>query len=281
MVVGPYVCAVVRIWRPIGCPKCWTWTSGKHRRHSGNRWLLRPRCWFFRKRDDSRSRIYQLIYNLDHGVEHQRPRGRPACQGTRSSDWRDFDRSSRGRAARTTRQGDRGHEGPSASRGAGRDPPPLRRLAGARHPNRAADSRLRRARVACLMVIDTTALVAMLSDEPEAQRFETAVEAAHVRLMSTASYLETAIVIETRFGEPGGRELDLWLHRAAVELVGVDSGQADAARVAYRIYGKGRHRAGLNYGDCFSYALAKVSGQPLLFKGDDFARTDIRGGLAS
>jgi ribonuclease VapC len=129
------------------------------------------------------------------------------------------------------------------------------------------------------MVIDTSALVAMLSDEPEAERFETAVEADPVRLMSTASYLETAIVIETRFGEPGGRELDLWLHRAAVDLVGVDSDQADAARVAYRMYGKA-HRAGLNYGDCFSYALAKVSGQPLLFKGDDFARTDIRGVLA-
>jgi ribonuclease VapC len=130
------------------------------------------------------------------------------------------------------------------------------------------------------MVIDTSALVAMLNNEPEAERFETAVEADHVRLMSTASYLETAIVIETRLGEPGGRELDLWLHRAAVDLVGVDSDQADAARVAYRMYGKGRHRAGLNYGDCFSYALVKVSGQPLLFKGDDFALTDIRGVLA-
>jgi ribonuclease VapC len=130
------------------------------------------------------------------------------------------------------------------------------------------------------MVIDTSALVAMLSDEPQAERFETAVEVDLVRLMSTASYLETAIVIETRFGEPGGRELDLWLHRAAVDLVAVDSDQADAARVAYRMYGKGRHRAGLNYGNCFSYALAKVSGQPLLFKGDDFARTDIRVVLA-
>ncbi|MBV8182689.1 MAG: type II toxin-antitoxin system VapC family toxin [Mycobacterium sp.] len=125
------------------------------------------------------------------------------------------------------------------------------------------------------MVIDTSALVAMLNDEPEAERFEAAVEVDHVRLMSTASYLETAIVIETRLGEPGGRELDLWLHRVAVDLVSVEADQADAARVAYRLYGKGRHRAGLNYGDCFSYALAKVSGQPLLFKGDDFARTDI------
>ncbi len=125
------------------------------------------------------------------------------------------------------------------------------------------------------MVIDTSALVAMLSDEPEAEPFEAAVEADHVRLMSTASYLETAIVIETRFGEPGGRELDLWLHRAAVQLVGVDADQANSARVAYRRYGRGRHRANLNYGDCFSYALAKVSGHPLLFKGDDFAQTDI------
>src|SRR6202042_3246343 len=104
------------------------------------------------------------------------------------------------------------------------------------------DSRLQRARVACLMVIDASALVTMLTDEPEAERFEAAVGANDIRLMSTASYLETAIVIETRFGEPGGRELDLWLHRAAVALVGADVVQADAARVAYRMYGKGRHR---------------------------------------
>ncbi|BBZ39088.1 type II toxin-antitoxin system VapC family toxin [Mycobacterium conspicuum] len=126
------------------------------------------------------------------------------------------------------------------------------------------------------MVIDTSALVAMLTDEPEAEHLELAVETDQVRLMSVASYVETAIVIETRFGDPGGRELDLWLHRAAVDLVNVDSDQADIARVAYRTYGKGRHRAGLNYGECFSYALAKISGQPLLFKGDDFAHTDIR-----
>jgi len=125
------------------------------------------------------------------------------------------------------------------------------------------------------MVIDTSALVVMLNDEPEAERFEAAVEADRTRLMSTASYLESAIVIETRFGEPGGRELDLWLHRAAVDLVAFDADQADVARVAYRTYGNGRHRAGLNYGDCFSYALAKVSNQPLLFKGDDFSQTDI------
>ena len=125
------------------------------------------------------------------------------------------------------------------------------------------------------MVIDTSALVAMLNDEPEAERFELAVESDPVRMMSTASYLETAIVIDTRFGEPGGRELDLWLHRAGVDLVAAHVEQVDFARAAYRRYGKGRHRAGLNYGDCFSYALAKISGEPLLFKGDDFAHTDI------
>lgn len=125
------------------------------------------------------------------------------------------------------------------------------------------------------MVIDTSAMVAMLSDEPEAARFETAVAADPVRLMSAASYLEAAIVIETRFGEAGGRELDLWLHRAGVDLVAVAADQAEAARVAYRRFGKGRHPAGLNFGDCFSYALAKISGQPLLFNGDDFVHTDI------
>lgn len=125
------------------------------------------------------------------------------------------------------------------------------------------------------MVIDTSALVAMLGDEPEAARMEAAVEADPVRLMATASYVETAIVVEARFGEPGGRELDLWLHRANVDLVAVSAEQADAARVAYRRYGKGRHRAALNFGDCFGYALARISGQPLLYKGDDFGHTDI------
>jgi ribonuclease VapC len=125
------------------------------------------------------------------------------------------------------------------------------------------------------MVIDTSALVAMLSDEPEAQGFEAMVEADPVRLMSTATAVETAIVIDCRFGESGGRELDLWLHRAAVSLVAVDVAQWEAARRAYHRYGKGRHPAGLNYGDCFSYALSAVSGEPLLCKGNDFTRTDV------
>jgi ribonuclease VapC len=127
------------------------------------------------------------------------------------------------------------------------------------------------------MVIDTSALVAMFANEPEAAAFEAAVEADATRLMSTASFLEAAILIETRYGEPGGRELDLWIHRAEVSLVPVDTDQVEIARNAYRRFGKGRHPAGLNFADCFAYALVVVSGEPLLFKGDDFSRTDVRG----
>lgn len=115
----------------------------------------------------------------------------------------------------------------------------------------------------------------MLTDEPEADQFEAAIEADPVRLMSTATYLEISIVIESRYGEVGGRELDLWLHRAAIDLVAVHPEHAHRARVAYRQYGKGRHPAALNYGDCFSYALSRISGEPLLFRGDDFPRTDV------
>ncbi|SRR6266508_5427529 len=131
------------------------------------------------------------------------------------------------------------------------------------------------------MVIDTSALVAMLSDEPGAETLEAAVEEDLVRLMSTASLLETAIVIESRYGESGGRELDLWLHRARVDLVPVSVEHAETARLAYRQFGKGRHPAGLNYGDCFAYALAKVSAETLLFKGNDFTRTDIASATGS
>jgi ribonuclease VapC len=87
--------------------------------------------------------------------------------------------------------------------------------------------------------------------------------------------LEAAMVVETRLGCPGGGELDLWLHKAGVEIGAVDAEQADLARRAWRRFGKGRHPAGLNYGNCFSYALAKRTGEKLLYKGEDFSRTDI------
>jgi ribonuclease VapC len=89
--------------------------------------------------------------------------------------------------------------------------------------------------------------------------------------------LEAPIVIESRKGEAGGRELDLLIYRAAIEIVAVDQDQAEIARLAWRRFGKGRHPAGLNYGDCFAYALAKSRRLPLLFQGDDFSQTDITG----
>ena len=125
------------------------------------------------------------------------------------------------------------------------------------------------------MVLDTSALLVILLDEPESLKFRLAVEADPVRLVSAASLLETAIVIETRFGESGGRELDLLVHKADIHVVSVDLEQVEIARHAFRHFGKGRHPAGLNYGDCFSYALSQASGEPLLFKGEDFTKTDI------
>lgn len=125
------------------------------------------------------------------------------------------------------------------------------------------------------MIIDTSAVVAIALNEPEAESYEQKVVDAPRRFMSAATVLEIAIVIEARLGEAGAAELDLWLHKAGVEIIAVDADQIAAARRAWRSYGKGRHPAGLNYGDCFSYALAKTRNEPLLFKGDDFSRTDI------
>lgn len=129
------------------------------------------------------------------------------------------------------------------------------------------------------MVLDTSALLALLLDEPEAEEFRTAVEEDSTRLVSAATLLETALVIEARKGEPGGRELDALIDKADVIVVPVDAEHVSEARRAYRRFGKGRHEAGLNFGDVFAYALARSAGEPLLFKGTDFAKTDIRRAL--
>jgi ribonuclease VapC len=126
------------------------------------------------------------------------------------------------------------------------------------------------------MVIDTSAVAAILFDEPDAAALEGKIADDPVRLMSAATLLEAAIVIEARLGDAGGREFDLWLHRAEIEILGVDAEQADLARRAWRHFGRGGHPAGLNYGDCFSYALAATRDEPLLFKGDDFTKTDVK-----
>ena len=125
------------------------------------------------------------------------------------------------------------------------------------------------------MVIDTSALVAILQDEPERRAFNRAIEAAERLAMSAASFVEVSMIIESRFGSDGIRDLDLFIAKANIELVPVDAEQAHIARTAFRDYGKRRHRAGLNFGDCFSYALAKALDEPLLFKGRDFSSTDI------
>ena len=129
------------------------------------------------------------------------------------------------------------------------------------------------------MVIDTSALVAILFGEPEALSFSRAVADESRKLISAFNALETGIVVEARKGEAGGRELDLLLHRSQIEIVAMNADQADLARTAWRKFGKGSHLAGLNIGDCCAYALAKYSGEPLLFKGNDFGQTDIRAAI--
>ena len=125
------------------------------------------------------------------------------------------------------------------------------------------------------MIIDTSAILAVLFGEPDAGRYERAIAGALHCRMSVANFLETAIVLESRSGSAGGDELDLFLDRAPVELVPVTADHAQAARRAWQRFGRGNHPAELNFGDCFAYALAEAAGEPLLFKGRDFALTDI------
>ena len=129
------------------------------------------------------------------------------------------------------------------------------------------------------MIIDTSAIVAILNDEPERRAFNEAIERSDIFLLSAASFLEASIVIENNRGYEGLRDFDLWMATAGIELAPVDADQAQIARQAFRQYGKGRHPAALNFGDCFSYALAKATGFPLLFKGEDFTKTDIQAAL--
>jgi len=125
------------------------------------------------------------------------------------------------------------------------------------------------------MVIDASALLAILQDEPERRAFNEAIEAAEARAMSVATFVEASIAIEARYGAEGVHDLDLFIERAGIDLVDVSAATGRAARRAYSRYGKGRHAAGLNFGDCFAYALAMERGEPLLFKGSDFSKTDV------
>lgn len=125
------------------------------------------------------------------------------------------------------------------------------------------------------MVIDSSALIAILLGEAQAPAIAAALAADPKRLVSAFTAFETAVVIEARKGPVGGRELDLLVHRTRIDIVPMTGDHFRLAREAYAKYGKGRHPAGLNLGDCCSYALARHSGEPLLFIGEDFSRSDI------
>lgn len=125
------------------------------------------------------------------------------------------------------------------------------------------------------MILDTSALLAVLFDEPDADRYERAIASATTCRMSVANYLEATMVVESRMGVDGGRQLDDLVETAGIELEPITVAQARAARQAWRRFGKGNHPAGLNFGDCFAYALSEITREPLFYKGDDFALTDV------
>lgn len=125
------------------------------------------------------------------------------------------------------------------------------------------------------MVVDTSAIVAILFQEPEAERFVETIEMAPTRLISTATQLEATFVVEGRKGVAGRGRVERFVMDGAFIAVPFTAAHLRIAAEAFRRYGRGRHAAGLNLGDCFAYALAKATGEPLLFKGNDFARTDV------
>ena len=125
------------------------------------------------------------------------------------------------------------------------------------------------------MILDTSAVIAILRAEPEASAMAEAMSSAGARAISAVSYVEAAVVIDSSHDPIASRRFDDFFREAEVVIEPVTFRQAKIAREAYRDFGKGRHRAGLNFGDCFSYALAKATGKPLLFKGNDFSHTDV------
>jgi ribonuclease VapC len=127
------------------------------------------------------------------------------------------------------------------------------------------------------VILDTSALAAIFFREPEAARYIQMIHNADRCRISAANFVELSMVIESQIGPEGSRQCDVFLRRAEISIEPVTVEQAQFARQAFLDFGKGRHPAGLNFGDCFAYALAKATGEPLLFKGEDFAKTDIVG----
>jgi ribonuclease VapC len=125
------------------------------------------------------------------------------------------------------------------------------------------------------MIIDTSALMCILQAEPEARAIARSLVQDGTRQLSAGNFLEAGMLVQARYGDEGSRDLDLLLAKLRIQIVAFTSTQAEIARRAFREFGKGRHPAGLNFGDCIAYGLAKDTGEPLLFKGEDFSKTDI------
>jgi len=125
------------------------------------------------------------------------------------------------------------------------------------------------------MTLDTSALAAIMFGEPESDLFTKLIHADGRCLISAANFVELSIVVESQIGADARKECDEFMNRAAILIEPVTMEQALLAREAFLDFGKGRHAAGLNFGDCFAYALSKLTGEPLLFKGNDFTKTDI------
>jgi ribonuclease VapC len=125
------------------------------------------------------------------------------------------------------------------------------------------------------MILDTSALLAILLREPEAERFAISIENAAVVRLSAASYVEAAIYVDRNADEIRRAMLDTFLAEFSIRIEPVTAEQALLARQAFVLFGKGRHKAGLNFGDCFTYALARATREPVLFKGGDFGHTDL------
>ena len=125
------------------------------------------------------------------------------------------------------------------------------------------------------MIVDTSALIAILAEEPDSEVYIQAISRAPGCRISAGNFLELSIVIDGQFGAEVLRQCDALFRRVAMVIEPFTVEQAHVARQAFHDFGKGRHAAGLNFGDCFAYALAKATGEPLLFKGDDFRRTDV------
>ena len=130
------------------------------------------------------------------------------------------------------------------------------------------------------MIIDTSAIIAILAGEPEAAQFARIIESDSAPRIGTPALLEASLVLNRWFGDLADDALDAFVRESGAEIIAFDMPQLRAAQIAYRQYGKGRHPAGLNFGDCMSYALAKVCDEKLLFKGQDFTQTDIVSGLS-